>query len=96
MIDSIGIAVDPGAPGANIPGVPTRHRVAVKLLAVSEAEEAKSILTAQISNCLAGFEEISNTTVEFIDAPVWTPSRISRAGRQRMQLDFPILNNRVR
>lgn len=96
MVDSIAIGVDQDAPGANIPGVPTRHRVAIALLPVSPEEDARGILSAQIANCLAGLEEVSRTTVLFADAPAWTLARVSPAGRQLLQLDFPILNNRVR
>ena len=96
MLHSIAIAVDRDAPGGNIPGVPTRHRVVVTLLPVSDEENAQGILSAQIANCLAGLEQVSKTAVSFTDVPIWTPSRISPAGRQLLQLDFPILNNRVR
>ncbi len=96
MIRSIALAIDLDAPGTNIPGVPTRHRVVVTLLPVSAEEDAQGMLSAQIANCLAGFEEVSHTTVVFADTPAWAPARISAAGRQLLQLDFPILNNRVR
>ena len=95
MIHTIAIAVDLDAPGANIPGVPTRHRVVVTLLPVSVAEDAQGILTTQIANCLAGLEQVSHTRVLFVDTPSWSPALISPAGRQLLQLDFPILNNRV-
>jgi metal-sulfur cluster biosynthetic enzyme len=96
MVVTIAIAPDADAPGANIPGVPTKHRIAITLLAISQAEDAQGILSAQIANCLAGFEAVSGTKVVFGDKPEWTPALISRAGRQLLQLDFPILNNRVR
>jgi metal-sulfur cluster biosynthetic enzyme len=96
MVHSIAVSVDLDAPGANIPGVPTKHRVDITLLPVSAVEDAQGILSAQVANCLAGLEEVSRTTVIFADSPAWTSARISPAGRQRLQLDFPILNNRVR
>jgi len=96
MIAAIAIAVDRDAPGANIPGVPTRHRVVVTLLPVSAEEDARGILSAQIANCLAGLEQVSHTAVVFAEAPAWTAALISSAGRHLLQLDFPILNNRVR
>ena len=96
LVESIGIAVDLHAPGANIPGVPTRHRVAISLIPANRDEDAQAMLAAQIANCLAGLQQVSATTVVFVDTPAWTSTRISNAGRQLLQLDFPILNNRVR
>ena len=96
LVESIGIAVDLEAPGASIPGVPTRHRVAITLIPANSDEDAQAMLAAQIANCLAGLQQVSGTSVVFADTPAWTAARISYAGRQRLQLDFPILNNRVR
>ena len=96
LVESIGIAVDPNAPGANIPGVPTRHRIAITLIPANPDEDAQAMLAAQIANCLAGLQEVSGTSVEFAETPTWSTSGISPAGRQLLQLDFPILNNRVR
>jgi len=96
LVATIGIAVDEDAPGANIPGVPTKHRIAVTLIPASPDEDAQAMLAAQIANCLAGLEQVSGTEVVFAESPAWTPARISPAGRQLLQLDFPILNNRVR
>lgn len=96
LVESIGLAVDLDAPGANIPGVPTKHRIAVTLLSASPDEDAQAMLATQIANCLAGLQEVSGTSVVFTDTPAWTSSRISPAGRQLLHLDFPILNNRVR
>ena len=96
LVASIGIVVDPDAPGANIHGVPTRHRIAITLIPANPDEDAQAMLAAQIANCLAGLQEVSCTSVEFAETPVWSAARISPAGRQLLQLDFPILNNRVR
>jgi metal-sulfur cluster biosynthetic enzyme len=96
LVEAIALAVDPYAPGANIPGVPTKHSLIVTLIAASPDEDAQAMLSAQIANCLAGLPELSRTTVAFAETPAWTPARISPAGRRLLQLDFPILNNRVR
>ena len=96
LVESIGIAVDLDAPGANIPGVPTKHRIAIKLIPANRDEDAQAMLAAQIANCLAGLQAVSGTRVEFTDTALWSAARISSAGRQQLQLDFPILNNRVR
>jgi len=96
LVEAIGIAVDLEAPGANIPGVPTRHRIAITLIPANPGEDAQAMLAAQVANCLAGLQEVSGTSVVFADTPAWTAARISPAGRKLLQLDFPILNNRVR
>ena len=96
LVEAIRIAPDLDAPGANIPGVPAKHRISMTLIPASPDEDAQAMLTAQIANCLAGLEEVSATSVEFATTPVWTAARVSAAGRQLLQLDFPILNNRVR
>lgn len=96
LVESIGIEVDLDAPGANIPGVPTRHRIAITLISANRDEDAQAMLAAQIANCLAGLQQVSGTSVVFADTPAWTSARISFPGRQLLQLDFPILNNRVR
>ena len=96
LIEEIRIAVDLEAPGANIPGVPTKHRVAISLIPSSPDDDSQAMLAAQIANCLAGLQEVSGTAVTFAETPAWTAARISSAGRQLLQLDFPILNNRVR
>jgi len=96
LVESIALAIDLDAPGSNIPGVPTKHSLIVTLIAASPDEDVQAQLAAQIANRLAGLPELSRTTVVFADTPAWTPARISPAGRRLLQLDFPILNNRVR
>jgi metal-sulfur cluster biosynthetic enzyme len=86
LVESIALTLDPDAPGANIPGVPAKHSVSITLLPVTPDETAQSILAMQIANCLAGLEQVSRTSIQFIDTPAWTPARI--------RLAFPILNNR--
>ena len=93
-VESIALTPDPDAPGSGIPGVPARHTVAITLLSASDDKDAQPILAMQIANCLAQFEQISRTSIHFADTPPWTPARLTAAGRQLLQLDFPILNNR--
>ncbi len=93
LLESIAITPDPDAPGSGIPGVPARHSVALTLLSASDDNDVQPILAMQIANCLAQFEQISRTSVRFADTPPWTAARLTPAGRQLLQLDFPILNN---
>jgi len=99
LVQRVELAQDPDAPGAGIPGVPTRFRVRVELIPTSQEEGPVAQLCAQIANRLAGLEGVSGTIVEILEEPVWTPARISREGRRILKMDqpaFPILNNRVR
>jgi len=97
LIDHIEVARDDQAPGANIPGVPTRHHIAITLTPTTQDEIKTAQLTAQIQNRLAGLESISHTTITLTETPLWTPQRISHAGRRILNLDnpFSILNNPV-
>jgi len=99
LVQRVELAQDLDAPGAGIPGVPTRFRVRVELIPTSQEEGPVAQLRAQIANRLAGLEGVSGTIVEILEEPVWTPARISREGRRILKMDqpaFPILNNRVR
>jgi metal-sulfur cluster biosynthetic enzyme len=83
LVHSIAIAPDPEAPGAGIPGVPTRHRVHIALTLAQIADLEDSPLPAQIQNRLAAFETISRTEVTLLREPAWNPGRISPEGRAR-------------
>ena len=87
LVYAIDIAPDPDAPGANIPGVPPRHRVHISLtLTTPQDPDAPTAtqLIAQIQNRLAAFENISRTEVTLVWQPLWSPDRISPEGRQRL------------
>jgi metal-sulfur cluster biosynthetic enzyme len=87
LVHSISFAPDPDAPGAGIPGVPARHRVAIAFTPTSpDSADALSQLIAQIENRLAAFETVSRIQVSFVTEPRWTPDRISPAGRARLAL----------
>jgi metal-sulfur cluster biosynthetic enzyme len=95
LVYRIAIAPDPDAPGAGIPGVPTRHRVAIDLTLTAPedpaqpelATETADQITAQIQNRLGAFETISRTEVALVWHPPWTPNRISPEGRKRLSFD---------
>jgi metal-sulfur cluster biosynthetic enzyme len=97
LVSSAALGPDPGAPGANIPGVPPRFAATVTLLPRDEAADPQ--LRALVHNRLAGIYELSRITVLTADTPIWTPALITPAGRRTLGLDqphFPILNNRIR
>jgi metal-sulfur cluster biosynthetic enzyme len=97
LVHSISIAPDPHAPGAGIPGVPPRQRVAISLTLASIVEPSDfqdsqgsqdTPLIALIENRLAAFETISHTDVTLLREPAWNPGRISPEGRRRIALDL--------
>ena len=98
LVEAISLDLDLEAPGTGIAGVPPKYKVSLTLLAGTADEDARTLLSAQIGNRLAGLRQISTTRICFVDTPAWTPSRITPAGRHLLKLDqaFPILNNRTR
>jgi metal-sulfur cluster biosynthetic enzyme len=97
LVEAIELALDPDAPGAGIPGVPSRQRLSLTLVPTTQDEDARAQLSAQIANRLAGLPELWRTSIRFATEPAWTPARISPQGRALLKLDaahFPILNNR--
>jgi metal-sulfur cluster biosynthetic enzyme len=89
VVESITLTPDPEAPGATIPGVPQKFRVAIALTptAHSDAEAANAQLIAQIQNRLAGLETVLHTEVTLLQNPIWTPQRITPAGRRILGLE---------
>jgi len=95
LVESITLTPDLEAPGANIPGVPQKSSLTLTVLTLSANEDAEAQLQAQIANRLAGLPELSAAKILFTRDPVWTQDRIAPAARRLLQLDFPILNNRM-
>jgi metal-sulfur cluster biosynthetic enzyme len=87
LIRSLTITPDREGPGANIPGVPQRHKIQITLTPTSDDEAANSQLQAQIVNRLAGLETVSHTNVTLLREPAWTPQNITPAGRKTLGLD---------
>jgi metal-sulfur cluster biosynthetic enzyme len=87
LIRSISITPDRKAPGANIPGVPQKHKIQIDLTPTQTDEAANAQLQAQIINRLAGLETISHTTITLLNEPAWTPLNITPAGRKTLGLD---------
>jgi len=100
IVESISLALDSDAPGAGIPGVPSRQALYLTLIPTSSDEssdDTNAILVAQVRNRLAGLPELSRISVELAQSPLWTPARIAPKLRKTLKLDpptFPILNNR--
>jgi metal-sulfur cluster biosynthetic enzyme len=87
LVYNVAVEPDPDAPGAGIPGVPSRHRVQISLTLTSPGCPAHTQIIAQIQNRLAAFETVSRTHVDLVWQPAWTPQRISPEGRKRLGID---------
>ena len=87
LIRSIKITRDGEAPGANIPGVPQKHRIEIELTPTQTDEAANAQLKAQIGNRLAGLEAVGQTIVTLLEEPAWSPQQITPAGRKTLGLD---------
>ncbi|HEY6376785.1 MAG TPA: metal-sulfur cluster assembly factor [Edaphobacter sp.] len=87
LIRSLTLAPDLEAPGANIPGVSRKHRIALTLTLTNPTEAAEAQLRAQIANRLAGLETVSQTTITILPTPPWTPQQITPTGRRILGLD---------
>jgi metal-sulfur cluster biosynthetic enzyme len=87
VVESITLTPDPEAPGATIPGVPPKFRATITLTPTTQDEAANAQLIAQIQNRLAGLETILHTQVTLLQNPIWTPQRITPAGRRLLGLE---------
>ncbi len=87
LIHSIQITSDREAPGANIPGVPQKHRIKIEITPTQTDEPVQTQLQAQIINRLAGLETVSQTEVIVLDHPTWSPQQITPTGRRTLGLD---------
>ncbi len=87
LVQSVTLTHDPQAPGANIPGVPPKYRVAITITPTTQDDTANAHLAAQVQNRLAGLEQVLHTAITLLDAPAWTPQRITPAGRRTLGLE---------
>lgn len=84
LVYGVALILDRDAPGAGIPGVPVRYRVAIQLTLTTPGCDAQTQIVAQIENRLAAFECVSKTEIALVWQPAWTPERISPEGRKRL------------
>jgi metal-sulfur cluster biosynthetic enzyme len=87
LVYGIALTLDPDAPGSGIPGVPARYRIAIQITLTTPGCPAHNQIAAQIENRLAAFESVSQTSVELVWQPAWSPERITAEGRQRLGID---------
>ena len=68
LVKSAQLTLDVDAPGAGIPGVPSRYLASITLLAPNSDEAANAQLKAQIENRLLGIETISRIRIALLPA----------------------------
>lgn len=87
LVYRVDVERDENAPGAGIPGVPTKHKVHIDLTLTSPGCPAQEQIAAQIQGRLAAFPEVSRTEIALVWEPKWTPHRISPEGRTRLGIE---------
>ena len=81
------VEVDRDAPGSGIPGIPVKHKVGIGLTLTSKGCPAHTQIIAQIEGRLSAYQEISQTSVDLVWEPPWSPARISPEGRKLLGID---------
>jgi metal-sulfur cluster biosynthetic enzyme len=84
LVYRVDVEVDSNAPGAGIPGVPPRHRVAIDVTMTSQGCPSHELILEKVKNRLAGVREISATSVNLVWEPAWGPQRISAEARKQL------------
>lgn len=84
LVYRVDVEIDRDAPGAGIPGVPSRHRVEIDVTMTSQGCPAHEMIIEKIRNRLAGMQQISLTRVNLVWEPAWGPQRISEEGRKQL------------
>ena len=87
LVEGVELVLDPHAPGVTISGNLPKYRVTVRIMPTTPDESAAAQLSAQIRNRLAGMEQVFHSEVIVLEQPVWTPQRITPAGRRMLGLD---------
>lgn len=61
-----------------------RHRVEVDITMTSKGCPSHTTIVEQVRNRLAGIPEISETLVNLVWEPAWSPDRISQKAREQL------------
>jgi metal-sulfur cluster biosynthetic enzyme len=61
-----------------------RQRVAIEITMTSQGCPSHTMIIEQVRNRLAGVQEISETVVNLVWEPAWTPDRISQKAREQL------------
>jgi metal-sulfur cluster biosynthetic enzyme len=79
LIYRVEIAPDPDAPGM-LP----RQKVDIDITMTTQGCPAHEIILEQVRNRLAGLRELSETRVNLVWQPAWTPDRISPEAQKKL------------
>ena len=79
LVYRVDIAPDPDAPGM-LP----RQKVDIDITMTTQGCPAHEIILEQVRNRLAGLRELSETRVNLVWQPPWTPDRISPEAQQKL------------
>jgi metal-sulfur cluster biosynthetic enzyme len=79
LIYRVAVSPDPDAPGM-LP----RHRVEIDMTMTTQACPAHTIIIEQVKNRLSGLREISESQVNLVWEPAWTPDRISPEAQKKL------------
>jgi metal-sulfur cluster biosynthetic enzyme len=71
-------------PDENSAAALPRYRIEIDITMTSQGCPSHATILEQVRNRLAGVPEISETRVNLVWEPVWTPSRISQKGREHL------------
>ena len=71
-------------PDESSPRAFPRQRVRIDLTMTTQACPSQRTILDQVRNRLAGIPEISETDLNLVWDPPWTPSRISNEARERL------------
>jgi metal-sulfur cluster biosynthetic enzyme len=61
-----------------------RQRVELDMTMTSPGCPSSAVIMEQVRNRLAGIPEISNTVINLVWEPAWTPHRISQQAREQL------------
>jgi metal-sulfur cluster biosynthetic enzyme len=79
LVYNIALAPDPDAPG-----MMPRQKVSIDLTLTTPGCPSHPQITEQIRNRLAGLQEVSNTQVNLVWEPRWSPARIAPEAQKRL------------
>ena len=79
LVYNVALAPDPDAPG-----MMPRQKVTIDLTLTTPGCPSHAQITEQIRNRLAGLQEVSETQVNLVWEPRWSPARITPAAQKRL------------
>ena len=72
------------SPDPDAPGMLPRQRVDIDMTMTTQACPAHAMIIEQVRNRLGGLRELSQSTVNLVWEPAWTPDRISLEAQKKL------------